>query len=593
MFEVNSRIVHLYGDAKIVYGDMNLDAAYIEINYETNTLTATTLPDSTGKETGTPMFKQGDQNYAAKRIAYNYKTRKGRISEVVTQQGEGYIHSEVVKRNQDNEFYGFHNKYTTCNLEHPHFYISAPRIKAIPNDKVMSGPFNLVIGDIPTPVGFLFGLFPTPKSKRSSGVIIPSYGEENLRGFYLRNGGYYFAWNDYMGTRLTGDIFSLGGYNLSSSTSYFKRYAYRGGFELGYTYFKGEEANVAAATGVRSTDVPLNSQFSRTTRTFGIRWNHTPVTKPGRGAFSASVNAQSQLHNRLNYNGTAQYLAPTLNSSISYQKTIPNSPFSYTIKASHGQSTTTGSMNFVLPDVNFSMSQVSLAELFTDAPATNKWYENFTVSYNLNASNRISNVVPARTGSDFPLLETSPADTIDLNFNNLQNLWESGQKSAVHTFNIGLGNYKILRYLTFTPNVNYSETWLDEKYSFRFNPDSQRVDIDTTGFGRIYQYSAGASLNTTIYGIVNVKGKRVEAIRHLVRPSISYSYRPDFADPRFGFYQRTLVGADTRTNLPNYRQLGRFRTGLPGTGLSSALSFGIDNSIEMKVKSQNDSKQPV
>ncbi|GHA71468.1 putative LPS assembly protein LptD [Pontibacter akesuensis] len=586
LFEVERKVVHLYGDASIEYGDMNLKAAYIEIDYETNTLTAATLPDSTGKEIGTPVFTQGAQTYAAKRIAYNYKTRKGRISEVVTQQGEGYIHSEVVKRNDANEFYGLHNKYTTCNLEHPHFYISAPRIKAIPNDKVMTGPFNLVIGDIPTPLGFLFGLFPTPKSKRSSGVIVPSYGE-NSRGFFLNDGGYYFAWNEYIGTRLTGDIYSLGGYNMDVSTNYIKRYSYRGNFSFTYDYFRNDEADIAASES-RSTDNAF-SQLPPTQRTFWVRWNHTPVTKPGRGTFTASIDAGSQLHQRVNFNGAAQYLAPTFNSSISYQKTIPNSPFSYTIKARQSQVTETGNMTFVLPDLNFSMSQVALSDLFTDVPSTNKWYEKFTLTYNVSASNRVTNVVPARNTSQFPVLEASPADTIDLNFRNLNQLWQSGEKSAIHSFGIGLGNYKVLKYFNFSPSINYSEAWLDEKYSFRFDPDSQRVDVDTTGFGRVYQYGASAGLSTTVYGTVYVKGKRVEAIRHLIRPNISYSYRPDFADPRFGFYQRTLVGVDTRTNRAEYRNLGRFESNLPPTGLSSALNFGIDNNIEMKVKSKNDS----
>ncbi|MDX5417790.1 MAG: LPS-assembly protein LptD, partial [Hymenobacteraceae bacterium] len=214
-FEVDRKVVHLYGDAKINYGTMDLTAAYIQINYDLNTLTATTLTDSTGKEVGTPVFKDGAESYAAKRIAYNYKTKKGRISEVVTQQGEGYIHSEVVKKNEQTEIFGLHNKYTTCNLEHPHFYISAGKIKAIPNDKIMSGPFNLVIADIPTPLGFLFGLFPTPRNKRSSGVIMPTFGESRARGFYLSNGGYYLALNDYIGTRITGDIYSLGGYKVT------------------------------------------------------------------------------------------------------------------------------------------------------------------------------------------------------------------------------------------------------------------------------------------------------------------------------------------------------------------------------------------
>lgn len=589
LFDVDSEVVYLYGDAKINYGTMSMEAAYIEIDYETNMLTATTLTDSTGKEVGVPVFTDGGETYAAKRIAYNYKSRRGRISEVVTQQGEGYIHAEVVKRNENNEFFGLHSRYTTCNLEHPHFYIGSQKFKVIPNDKVMSGPFNLVIGDIPTPLGFLFGLFPTPKTqKRSSGIQVPSFGE-NTRGFYLQDLGYYFAWNDYIGTLVQADIYSLGGYNVDAKTDYVNRYNYRGSFGFAYNYLKNDEADIAYRA--RSTD---NNILPPSQRTFWINWSHTPVQKPGRGRFTASVQAGSQLHQRVNYTSTANYLSPQFNSSISYQKTIPNSPFSYTINARQSQSTTTGSMSFVLPDLSLSMTTVSLYELFSDAPSTGAWYENFTIGYNVRARNEINNYLPARS---FPGLSSNNiigetvADTIPLNFNNLQELWENGRREANHNLSIGLGNYKVFRFFNFSPSVSYGETWLDEKYTFSFDSASQRVDIDTTNFGRVYQYAAGASLNTTIYGTAYIKGKRVEAIRHLIRPSISYNYRPDFGDARFGFYENVLVGAEPTTNLPLYRTLPRFRTGVPGSSLSSAMGFSIDNNIEMKVRSKTDTAE--
>ncbi|GAB3530301.1 putative LPS assembly protein LptD [Pontibacter brevis] len=584
-FEVDSKVVHLYGDAKINYGTMSLNAAYIEIDYETNMLTATTLTDSTGKELGVPLFTDGGETYAAKRIAYNYKTRRGRISEVVTQQGEGYIHAEVVKRNENNEFFGLHSRYTTCNLEHPHFYIGSQKFKVIPNDKVMSGPFNLVIGDIPTPLGFLFGLFPTPKAqKRSSGIQVPSFGE-NTRGFYLQDIGYYFAWNDYIGTLVQADIYSLGGYNIDAKTDYVKRYGYRGSFSFDYNFLKNDEADIAYSA--RSTN---ENVLPPTQRTFWINWSHTPVQKPGRGRFSANVRAGSTLHQRINYTNTANYLSPSFNSSISYQKTIPNSPFSYTINARQDQNTTTGRMNFVLPDLSLSMTTVSLYELFTDAPSTGAWYENFTIGYNVRARNEVSNYVPART---FPGLtnvigETQADTTLPISFNTLQEIWDNGRKQADHSLSIGLGNYKVFRFFNFSPSVSYSESWLDEKYSFRFDPDSQKVDIDTTNFGRVYQYAAGASLSTTIYGTAYVKGKRVEAIRHLVRPSISYNYRPDFGDARFGFYQTLVTGVDPGTSLARVQTLPRFRSGVPGSSLSSAMGFSIDNNIEMKVRAKSD-----
>ncbi len=584
-FEVDRKVVHLYGDAKINYGTISLSAAYIEIDYETNTLTATTLPDSTGKEIGVPVFVNGAETYAAKKIAYNYKTKKGRIADVVTQQGEGYIHAELVKKNEDNDIYGLHARYTTCNLEHPHFYINASRIKAIPNDKVMSGPFNLVIGDIPTPLGFLFGLFPTPRAKRASGVIVPSFGESRARGFYLSNGGYYFAVNDYIGTSITGDIYSLGGYRVSMDNTYIKRYSYSGNLRLDYDYFKNDEADIVG------TD--LRSQLPPSTRSFWINWSHSPVQKPGRGRFTASVNAGSTLHQRLAYTNTTQYLAPTFNSNISYQKNIQNTPFSYTAKLSQGQQSGAlsnnriGVMNFVLPDVNFSMTPISIYEALTKNVPTGQWYENFTIGYNVTARNEVSNVVQPRTLGGIPVIGESRADTFAINGSNLSRLWNNGRRSAQHNFSIGLGSFKLLRYLNLSPSVSYNEVWLDKKFTYRYNADSNKVEVDTTNFGRIYEYNAGASLNTTVYGTVYVKGKRVEAIRHIMRPSISYSYRPDFGDEnRFGYYQRvqtdTLNGREVFTTLP------RFYSNVPGAGLQSALSFSLQNNIEMKVRSKSD-----
>ncbi|WP_125047606.1 putative LPS assembly protein LptD [Pontibacter arcticus] len=596
LFEVGSKIVHLYGDAKINYGEITLEAAYIQINYETATLNATTLPDSTGKEVGTPMFVNGSEKYAAKRIAYNYKTKKGHISEVVTQQGEGYIHGEVVKRNNEEQISVYHARYTTCNLEHPHFYINADRIIAQPGKKVLSGPFNLVIGDIPTPLGFLFGLFPQPKANRASGVLIPTFGESRAQGFYLQNGGYYFAWNDYIGTSLTGDIYSLGGYNIRANNSYIKRYAYSGSLSIDYRYFKNDEADLFG--GSRSTS-DIRRQLPPSSRSIWFNWAHSPVQKPGRGRLSANVNAGSTIHQRINYNSSANFLAPTFNSNITYQKNIQNTPFSYTAKLSQGQTSSLsgkGIMNFVLPDLNFSMTPISFYEIFSKNTPTGQWYENFTIGYNVTARNEVSNLIPATGsisgglgGSVEVLGGNRRSDTLDISTKNLAALWKNGRRSANHNFALGLGSFKILKYLNLSPSVTYQETWLDNKFSYTFDPDSQKVRVDTTNFGRVYDYSAGASLSTTIYGTAYIKGKRVEAIRHLIRPSISYSYRPDFGNERYGFYQNTLIGANETTLRPEYALLPRFNSNVPGYGLQSALSFNINNQIEMKVKSKSDS----
>ncbi|GAB3201778.1 putative LPS assembly protein LptD [Pontibacter aydingkolensis] len=582
MFEVDRKVVNLYGDAKISYGDLNLEAAYIQIDYETNTLLATPLPDSTGKDTGVPVFKDSGGTYSAKQIAYNYKTRKGRISEVVTQQGEGYIHAEVVKKNENDEFFGYHAQYTTCNLEHPHFFIGATKMKGIPNDKVMTGPFNLVVADIPTPLGFIFGLFPMPKNTRASGVIVPTFGESRAQGFYLSNGGYYFAWNDYIGTRLTGDIYSLGGYNISMDNTYRKRYSYSGNLGVSYRYFKNDEADIERS---RTTNDLLNA-LPPTQRTIWINWSHSPEQKPGRGRFSASVNAGSTGHQRINYNSTSQYLSPTFNSNITYQKTIQNTPFSYTAKLSQGQ-TSGGVYNFVLPDLNFSMTPVSFFEVLTNNLPTGKWYEQFTIGYNVNAQNRLTNIRPATSNTfGVPITEgVARQDTISLS--DFDQLWKNGRRSADHNFQLNLGSYKIARYFNFSPSVSYRESWTDQRYSFRFNPDSQKVDVDTTNFGRIYDYSANASLSTTIYGTAYIGGKRVEAIRHLIRPNISYSYRPDFGRESFGFYQNVQTAAFPAAGRDAFTLLPRVANA-PGPGLQSRLNLNVSNNIEMKVRSKTD-----
>ncbi|WP_187264762.1 putative LPS assembly protein LptD [Pontibacter beigongshangensis] len=609
VLEANNKIAHLYGNAKIEYGTVSLEAAYIQINYETNTLTANPATDSTGKEIGVPVFKDGGETFAAKKIAYNVKSKKGLISEVVTQQGEGYIHGEIVKRNEKNEFSVFHAQYTTCNLEHPHFYINASKIKAIPNEKVMSGPFNLVIGDIPTPLGFLFGLFPTPKQNRTSGVLVPTFGDSRARGFNLSNGGYYLALNDYIGTSITGDIYSLGGYKVNMNNSYFKRYAYNGNLSISYDYFKNDEADIEQSRSAGRMELPP------TTRSIWISWSHSPVQKPGRGRFSANVSAGSSLFNRVNMTSSSQYLTPTFTSSIAYQKTIPNSPFSYGITLRQQQKNGGANlrnpgptvMSFVLPDMNFAMTQMSVFEMLTSKVPTGKWYEKFTFGYNVNFQNNVSNQVERRD-STFSVLPVNgfnrsiarivnggdTARAFPLNFNNLAELWRNGRRQANHNFSIGLGNYKVLRHFNLTPSVNYSEIWTDQRYSYSYDENANAVRIDTSNFGRIYQYGAGASLSTNVYGTVQVKGKRVEAIRHVMRPAVSYSYSPNYGSSSFNYYQQVQIATDTlhagtdqQTLVPVYGRARRFANA-PGGGLQSGLSLNIQNNVEMKIRSKSD-----
>ncbi len=578
-FDVVSKIMYLYGDGKIDYGTTSLTAEQIQINWETSTLTANGVPDSTGKLTGTPFFVDGEEQYQAERIAYNYKSKRGKISGAITKQGEGYIHAETVKKNAENELFGQNAQYTTCDLEHPHFYINASKMKVEPGKKVITGPFNLWISDIPTPLGFLFGLFPTPK-KRASGVIIPTFGETRNQGFYLRQGGYYWAVNDYLGLRFLGDIYSLGGYGISSIGDYYKRYSYRGNFSLQYN------KNVLAeeVTG-ESASVGAGVLFRPQEETFWVNWTHTPESlRPGGGRFTASVRAGSQSFNTLNSTDLNNYLGQSFESNVQYSRTLPYAPISYVIAARQSQNVATGAMTFNLPDLTVNTTSLYPFRGLSKVPK-GLWYEGITeqvyFTYNFNLRNQISNDIPADR-----LLAQQRGETykpISFNASNLSTILKNAQTGIDHRFNLSLGSYKILKYVNFTPSVRYGESWHLKQLEYRWNPDSARLETETISkFARVYDYSGSAALSTNIYGMYNIRGKKIEAIRHLINPSVTYNFQPEFGDPKYGFYQTVQVDKNGRTE-----RRSRFPTA-PSPFPQSSLAFGLNNAIEMKVKSQKD-----
>lgn len=572
-FDVVNKTMYLFGDGKIDYGQTSLTAEQIQINWETSILTANGVPDSAGKLIGTPFFKDGEDQYQAERIAYNYKSKRGKISGAVTKQGEGFIHAETVKRNSEQEIFGQHAQYTTCDLAHPHFYISASKMKVDPGRKVITGPFNLWVGDIPTPLGFLFGLFPTPK-KRASGVIIPTFGETASRGFYLRNGGYYWAVNDYLGMRFIGDIYSLGGYGLSTIGDYYKRYKYRGNFSFQYTKNVLQEQVTDASASVGPGQI-----FRPKEATFWVRWSHTPeVLLPGKGRFTASVEAGSSTYNSLNATDLRNYLGQTFQSSIRYSRTLPYAPISYEIAARHSQNIATGIMDFNLPDISVSTTSLYPLRGLTKTPR-GQWYENVTnqlyFTYNLNIQNRFTNLI----GND------------TLAFGrNINTILTNGQNGAQHRFNINLGSYKLFKYVNFTPTVNYSEAWQLKKLTYKFDPNvgsNGLLDPDTiTGFNRVYNYGASAALNTQIYGMYVIKGKKIEAIRHLITPTVAYVWQPEFGDPSYGFYQ--TLQTNVNGTFERRSRYSGLLYGAPSPDQQSALAIGLTNSVEMKVRTKKD-----
>lgn len=595
-FNVQEKKAILYDKASVDYGELNLKAAQITVDYSQNLLTAEGAKDSTGKVSGRPVFKNGSETYQAGRINYNFKTRKGKIAEAVTQQGEGFVHAEVIKKNEINEIYGRNGRYTTCNLEHPHFFINASKIKVIPGEKVVTGPFNLVIGDIPTPLGFLFGYFPSPSSTRASGLIIPTFGQSADRGFFLRNGGYYWAANDNIGVRLTGDIYSgnaqqFGGWRGTAEMQYLKRYRYNGLFSFNYSSQPNER--ILAPEGANTN--PAFNQ-ARSARNFQLAWSHSPVPRPNGGRFSANVNVSSNNYFRQNSYDPRQFLTPAFQSNISYSKQLRDLPINYSVNLSQSQNTQTGSMDFTLPDVTVGLAR-QYPYQWLGLTQQGKFYEQFAFSYTMTAQNRISNTRAAQQlEGGLPLIGgTTTSGIIPVNFNNLRPLLRNSQNGVNHQFQISLGNYPLFKYLNFTPAVSYSQLWYFKSLEYSYNRVAQAIRVDTVaGFNALHNVSGGASLNTTIYGLWSVKGKKVEAIRHKITPSLNYQVAPAASERLYNRPDLPLgTLRDAQGRLYDNRQyaFSRFQGfvyGIPNGQRQSQVSFSLQNAVEMKVRNTND-----
>ncbi|TPG67344.1 hypothetical protein EAH73_06365 [Hymenobacter nivis] len=609
-FDVTRKEAKLYNKADVNYGAMDLKAALITIDYAGHVMTAEGRRDSLKhKVVDKPVFKDGAGQYAAGKIAYNFQSKRGKITETVTQQGEGYVSAQSIKKAPNNDLFGVRGRYTTCNLENPHFFIQASKMKVIPGDKVVTGPFNLVIGGVPTPLGFLFGFFPMPNKSRGSGVIIPTFGQAQDRGYYLSNGGYYFAPNDNIGVRLTGDIYAgnaqtFGGYGVTADVSYLKRYQYQGAFNFRFTDRPGAQILSSA-----SLNTSLDYIKPAAAKTFWISWNHTPVARPGGGRFSASVQAGSSSYNRTNSLSSRAFLSPTFSSSVSYTKQLRYLPINYSLKLSQSQNTQTGVMAFTLPDISVGVARQYPYQWF--GLKARPFYDQISISYNLVAQNQITNTVAARSlDGSVPLLGGSTASSIlPISFGNLGALLRNAQNGAQHQFGISLGSYTY-KFLHISPGFNYGETWYAQRLDYRFVPKAQAVRIDTIhGFSRAYSYSANVSLNTTFYGTLVRKGThKIQALRHKVTPSLNYSYSPDLS--RGSAYQLTTFGRDVNGNAivdanGNYiaplrgstgqlldpRYYSRYQGslyGAPSSGAVSQVSFSLQNAVEMKVRDDKD-----
>lgn len=571
---LNNKMMWLYGKAIVKYGLIELQAEEIVIDYEKATITAKSRVDSSGRAYGYPIFINGSEKYETKDMVYNFKTQKAKISGVVTKQGDGFLHGNLVYKNEKNELFTTGNAYTTCDLAKPHFQIISGKVKAIPGDKMVSGPFYMEFNGVPTPLGFPFGIFPSPK-KSASGIIVPSFGEERRRGFFLRRGGYFFDINEYIKLTVTGDIYSKGGGAVNVNSNYNTLYKYTGAFNFSFTNNINTE----------------NIENPTKTKDFQIGWSHSPQSK-GTSRFSASVSAASSSYNSNNFIGVnsnpqssrIDNTTQKLTSSINYSKSFPGTPFSLGANLRVNQDLKTKQVDLPMPDLSFNMNNIYPFKNVQNS----MFLQNINFRYTMTAINQITNNL-GRIATD---VNGNKIDSIaPFTVDNFSTFLQNARKGMRHGIPLST-SFKLLKFFTVSPNVNYEERWYLEKLNWNYDETTRTFSADTINqFNRVFNYSGGASLTTRIYGNYASKNpkSKLRAIRHVINPSVGYSYQPDFSDPSYDYYQRFNVkdGADNESVALKARHEG-FVYGTAGAGQSSSINMGINNNIELKVRNAKD-----
>jgi hypothetical protein len=555
--------VFLYNNAKVTYQQIELTAYFIELDLETREVYAEGIKDSTGTLVQKPIFKDGREEFESRTLRYNFETEKGIITDVVTEQGEGYVHSERTKKISKDAFVLKDGKYTTCNADHPHFYLHLTKAKVISNNKIITGPAYMVLEDFPIYFPILpFGYFPNTPTY-SSGILIPTYGEENNRGFFLRDGGYYWAASEYFDFAVRGDIYSKGSWAGKLHTNYRKRYKYSGGLDFRYN------VNVYGERGLDT--------YTRSPQ-FAITWNHSQDSKANPNqTFSASVNFSTSGYDKQNAISAENYLRSQKSSSISFSKKFENTPYNLSVNLRHSQNSTDSSLTLSLPEMTFSMAKIYPLRAKVRSGAL-KWYEKFGINYTGNLRNSI-------TAHESEVLQKSFVRD-----------WKNGIR---HNIPISLPSFNLFNHINFSPGFSYNEKWYFKKFNYAYvengdfsNPAGipRTVRIDTlSGLNRVYDYSYSVSASTNIYGMflpLNPES-RVRGIRHKMTPSFSFSYRPDFGEDRYGYWQEIRV--DTAGTIRYFDvNEGGIYGGSPGRGASGAISLSVNNNLEAKVLDTSD-----
>lgn len=545
-------IMYLYNNAVVTYGDLNITAGKIIINNEKNEVYAFGILDSAGVYTQKPVFTQANSVVKPDSIRFNFNTKKALVFNSRTEQGEFKVQGEVTKRVNDSVFYMKNVKFTTSqNIENPDYYFYARRIKFVPNEKIVTGLVNMYIADVPTPLGLPFGYFPMT-DEETSGFIIPSFGEDNNRGYYLQNGGYYFAISDYVDLTVLGDYYTNGSYGLRMSSAYALRYKFRGNLNFRY------EKLISSERGF--------PDYGETS-VYNIQWAHRQDQKASpNSTFSASVNLGSSEYYQAsnNQNNAGSRLTNSLSSSVSYSKTFPGEPqINLSLTATHSQNTNTGEINMTLPTLQASMSRIYP---FQPKVGTKKGIiENINFQYNLRAENRFNT-----TDSLFFTSE----------------MFKNAILGAQHSIPIST-NFKLFNYLSVSANTSYNETWVFKTYERSYDEELREVVVDTvSGFDSYRTYNFNTSIGTTIYGMMNFgPNSKIQAIRHVMRPSISYNVNPGF-DYYYDSYLIPSIGTEEEREVPYSRFQGTLY-GAPGRNFASSIGFSLSNTFEAKVRDKD------
>ncbi|WP_373727885.1 putative LPS assembly protein LptD [Bacteroides heparinolyticus] len=569
-YEANDSIVftqsgfaHLYGQGKVTYPGADLAADVISMDMDNSTVFARGVTDSLGTAKGRPVFKDGDTSYETDTIRYNFKSKRGIISNVVSQQGEGYVTGNNAKKGHNDELYMKNGRYTTCDHhDHPHFYMQMTYAKVRPKKNVVTGPAYLVVEDVPLPIAVPFFFFPFSSSYQS-GFLMPTYMDDSNRGFGLTDGGYYFAINEQMDLKLKADIFTKGSWALNAESNYVKRYKYSGLFQASYQVTKTGDKGLP--------DYSVAKDFK-------VVWSHRqdPKASPNSN-FSASVNFATSSYEKTNIGNLYNVQAMSQNtktSSVSYSRNFPDQKLNISASGNIAQNMRDSSIAVTLPDLNISLSTIFPFKR-KRAVGDEKWYEKISIRY----TGRMKNSIRTKDDRLFK--------------SNLVRDWENGMQ---HDIPIS-ATFTLFKYFNLTPTFNYTERWYTRKIKQDWDIPSQKVVNDTIyGFHRVYNYSTSLGINTKIYGMYKplFLPKKEIQIRHVITPSVSISAAPDFTTSHYGYYDSYIEeGKNGERREVRYSYYSGQPFGVPSGGKQGSVNFSISNNLEMKFKDKNDSIRKV